>query len=151
MVYSSFLIGAMEYFYQSERCSNITRHLTRMFHVRPSIRVFNGKMMADKMYQGDDDSIRAAFIADFLKRIPNLDSNILFLTNSGCQAHFMERLYQEVANCNHFRQIIMVKDSAAISSHCGPNTFGMYCYSYEELKGRDGREKFGVGRRRRHI
>lgn len=150
-IYARFLIGTMEYFNQSERCSNITRLLTQFFHVRPSITVVNGKMTADKMYQGSDEVIRTAFISDFIKQIGNMEKDTVVLASSGCPAHFMERLFYEVADQSYFRQILTIQDSAAIASHCGPNTFGMYCFSREELRGRGGHEDFGVGRGRRHL
>lgn len=145
--YNSFLIGAMEYFYHSERCSNFTRSLTSFLHVRPGINVINGRMTANRMYQGDNDSIRRAFINDFYKQLSLMDDEIVVLSSSGCSAAFMQQLYEEMVSHSYFKQVLLVKDSASIASHCGPDTFGIYCFYRNEPKERLRYEIFSVGRR----
>lgn len=147
-VHASFLIGTMEYFYQSERCSGFTRYITELFRMRPSVVVIDGKMITGKMYHGEPDMVRAAYISDFIKDIRHMNPRILILAYSGCTAVFTEYFYKKIASCGYFEHILMVKDSAAISSHCGPDTFGIYCFYKEEQKRRGGHESFSVGRGR---
>ena len=56
--------------------------------------------------------------------LPNVDKTRVFVTHS-MEDEGAEYLKEELANLNHFSEILETKAGCVISSHCGPGTIGV--------------------------
>ena len=124
LVRTAFIIDNMDYLHKGGRCTSLQKFLGNMFKFRVEIRVLEGKMEAASRIRGSKIKAYDKLINNLKEDLPNVDKTRVFVTHS-MEDEGAEYLKEELANLNHFSEILETKAGCVISSHCGPGTIGV--------------------------
>ena len=120
----SFVIDKLDYLKKGGRCSSIMAFGANLLKIHPQIVVKNGKMVSGKKYLGNFESVIKKYIPDTLKEFNNIDNSIAFVTYTTASDASIKFAKQALKNAG-FKEVYNTTAGATISSHCGPNTFGI--------------------------
>ena len=124
LVRTAFIIDNMDYLHKGGRCTSLQKFLGDMLKFRVEIRVLEGKMEAASRIRGSKIKAYDKLINNLKEDLPNVDKTRVFVTHS-MEDEGAEYLKEELANLNHFSEILETKAGCVISSHCGPGTIGV--------------------------
>ncbi|HOA41688.1 MAG TPA: DegV family protein [Halanaerobiales bacterium] len=124
LVRTAFIIDNMDYLHKGGRCTSLQKFLGNMLKFRVEIRVVDGKMEAASRIRGSKIKAYDKLINNLKEDLPNVDKTRVFVTHS-MEDEGAEYLKEELANLNHFSEILETKAGCVISSHCGPGTIGV--------------------------
>lgn len=65
------------------------------------------------------------YITSTLRTAREIDTNTLFITHAGLTKEELTEIEEQVRNKVSFKNVIHQKASPAISTNCGPGTFGL--------------------------
>ena len=125
-VEGSFLIETLEYLYKGGRCSALTAMGATILKLRLEIVFDNGSMRVGKKYRGVYRKCVYAFLEDQLVKLPDYDTDLVYISHTLQDLAFLEELKTWVREKTGCHQLIACPASSAISTHCGPNTFGVF-------------------------
>ncbi|MBQ7885020.1 MAG: DegV family protein [Clostridia bacterium] len=120
----SFVIDKLDYLKKGGRCSSIMAFGANLLKIHPQIVVKNGKMVSGKKYLGNFESVIKKYVPDTLKEYGNIDNTIAFVTYTTASEESIEFAKNALKNAG-FKEVYNTTAGATISSHCGPNTFGI--------------------------
>lgn len=120
----SFVIDKLDYLKKGGRCSSIMAFGANLLKIHPQIVVKNGKMVSGKKYLGNFESVIKKYVPDTLKEFSNIDNSLAFVTYTTATDTSVEFAKQQLKAAG-FKEIYNTTAGATISSHCGPNTFGI--------------------------
>ena len=129
-VKSSFVVDTLTYLHRGGRCSSVAALAGGVLKLHPMIVVDDGKMTAAKKYRGK--TFIKSYIHDLKDDLMNAKSDRVFITHSGCNVDIINLVYNSLKELNVFKEIIVTRAGAVISSHCGPGTLGVLFISKEK-------------------
>lgn len=129
-VKSSFVVDTLVYLHRGGRCSSVAALAGGVLKLHPMIVVDDGKMTAAKKYRGK--TFIKSYINDLKDDLMNAKSDRVFITHSGCNDDIINLVYNSLKELNVFKEIIVTRAGAVISSHCGPGTLGVLFISKEK-------------------
>lgn len=126
-VHSSFILDTLEFMRAGGRCSAVAAFGANLLGLKPCIEVDNrdGSMGVGKKYRGKLGRVLENYVKDRLDMYPDIDCGRLFITHSGIDEEYIERVKKTVQEKMTFREIFITRASCTISCHCGPNTLGI--------------------------
>ena len=83
-------------------------------------------MHVGKKFRGPYNKCVYDYIDDRLSRLPELETDLVYVNHTIQKPEFLEELLAYVREKTGCKQLIETPASAAISTHCGPNTFGFF-------------------------
>lgn len=123
-VRAQFLIEQMDYLHKGGRCSALASFFGRAFHIKPIIRVENGKLKVFKKPIGRTINACNALLDIIKSDLANLDLDCVMITST--RAETSEKyLYEKLSEMVDPSKIMITKAGCVISSHCGPGTIGI--------------------------
>lgn len=125
-VEGSFLIETLEFLRKGGRCSALAAMGANILKLRPEIVFDNGSMRVGKKYRGVYQKCVYQFLEDLLAKLPDYDTDLVYITHTILDSAFLEELKTWVRKKTGCHQLIESPASSAISTHCGPNTFGVF-------------------------
>ncbi len=124
-VKASFVVDTLTFLHRGGRCSGVAALLANTLKLKPEIVVEDGKMIVGKKYRGNIKSALLKYVQDHRDQLMSADSDMIFITHSGCQQEVIDDVYQYLEDLNVFNDIFITRAGGVISSHCGPNTLGV--------------------------
>ncbi len=124
-VSTSFITLNADYLYRNGKVSQNVMKLCRTLNAHPVLVMKKGKLSAEYMEFGSCESAYKRYIRRKLKRGGNIDKTRVFITYAGIPLKQIEEIKNQVAKLGGFREIIVTKASATVSSNCGPGSFGI--------------------------
>ncbi len=124
-VRASFVVDTLTYLHRGGRCSSVAALLANTIKLKPEILVIDGKMGVGKKYRGNIKSALLKYVKDQKKQMVLADSDMIFITHSGCDLEVIEEVKKFIQDLNVFNEIHVTRAGGVISSHCGPNTLGV--------------------------
>ncbi len=124
-VQASFVIDKLDYLHKGGRCSSLTLLGANMLKIKPSIEVHNGKMGIGKKYIGAFRKCLMKYIKDTLETYNNPDYTRVMITHTLVSDECRKEVYDYVKSHTSFAEIYDTSAGCTITSHCGPNTFGI--------------------------
>lgn len=128
-VHSSFVLDTLEFLHAGGRCSALASFGAMLMNIKPSINVDIeqcGKMTVGKKYSGNLEKVLTKYITDQIGGRDDIITDRVFLTNSGMNdPGIIDRLTQKALELQPFKEVHITTASCTISSHCGPNCFGI--------------------------
>ncbi len=135
-VKAQFVIKTLDYLHKGGRCSSVTKIFGSMLRIRPMIVVREGRLKVGKKTIGLMKKAVAVMTDMFLKDLPNIDLENVFITHtSGSDASYQE-IDQKFKECGIYEKVKNVHHTTAgcvIGSHCGPGTIGILYIMKDEL------------------
>lgn len=122
----SFIIETLEFLHKGGRCSTVAALGANILRLRPEIVIEDGGMHVGKKFRGPYNKCVYDYIDDRLSRLPELETDLVYVNHTIQNPEFLEELLAYVREKTDCKQLIETPASAAISTHCGPNTFGFF-------------------------
>lgn len=121
----SFVVGNTEFMMRNGRISPSVHRFVEALSLRPCLRFKDDQSGLGGIFMGSRTHafrryIRMAFPVD---QIP--DSDVLFITYVDIDEDTLQWIKNEVSKYAFFEHIVFQQASAAISSNCGPGSFGL--------------------------
>lgn len=120
-----FSIEQFEYLYKGGRCSGAAKVVGTLLHIRPFLRVIDGKLLVYKKPRGPMKVAIMEQINGMKEDAPNIDETVVFITHTGMAPGMVEWVQEEVGKIVDPKCIQVTTAGAVIGSHCGPGTLGI--------------------------
>ena len=130
---ASFILNQLEFLHKGGRCGGVAALGANLLKLKPCIEVHEGKMKVGKKYRGAYEKCALDYIHDRLDGNDNIESNIIFLTWAGLDAHLLKEIEKETKKCHKFHTVIVNEAGSTITGHCGPGTFGIIYFRKENI------------------
>ncbi len=124
-VRTSFIVDSTEYLARSGRIPSQVKTVCEMLMLHPVIVLKNSSMKVGAIRMGTKDYARRKYITSALHAVGEIDKRLLFITYTGMKREELKGIEELVKEKVAFEHIIYQKASPAISSNCGPGTFGL--------------------------
>lgn len=125
MVRASFVVDTLVYLHRGGRCSGLAALAGGTLKLHPYIGVVDGKMHPGKKYRGKMDKVLREYVEDLKPALLKARPERVFITHSGCDEEIIEQVKAQLAELNHFEEILVTRAGGVITSHCGPGTLGV--------------------------
>jgi DegV family protein with EDD domain len=123
-VESSFLLDRLDYMVKGGRCSAAAALGANLLNLKPCIEVKDGKMGVVKKYRGNYAKCLASYVKERLSSREDLDTEILFITQTKVSDECYAAVKEAVAACPSFNNVYETVAGCTVSCHCGPGTLG---------------------------
>ncbi|MBQ0008797.1 MAG: DegV family protein [Firmicutes bacterium] len=124
-VVGQFSIEQFEYLHKGGRCSGAAKVVGTLLHIRPFLRVIDGKLLVYKKPRGPMKVAINEQINGMKEDAPNIDETVVFITHTGMAPGMVEWVQEEVGKIVDPKSIVVTTAGAVIGSHCGPGTLGI--------------------------
>lgn len=122
---TSFMMHDLWYFYLNDRVNLWLVKLCKLLNVRLVMVLKEGKMKLGRIYFGNFNSVAKWYVKDRLFLKNNIVKEKIFVTHAACNSKLLAGIKYEIEENVQFKDIIINKASATVSSNCGPSTFGL--------------------------
>lgn len=141
-VRTSFIVNSTEYLARSGRVSEKIDKFCQAFMLHPVITLKKSSMKVGAIHVGTRGYVWKKYIASALNTMHEIDKKTLFITYAGLTNEELQEIEKQVKRKVSFENIIYQKASPAVSTNCGPGTFGLLFLLKDERKElRDSYEK----------
>ena len=125
--HASFILDTLEFLKAGGRCSALQAAGAKLFGLKISIEVNNidASMNPGKKYRGGLSKVMPMYIEDQLRSYKKINKDRIFFTHSGLPKELVELGVKTIEEIAHPDSIEVTRASCTISSHCGPNCFGV--------------------------
>ncbi|MBQ8788392.1 MAG: DegV family protein [Oscillospiraceae bacterium] len=130
---ASFILNQLEFLHKGGRCSGVAALGANLLKLKPCIEVVEGKMKVGKKYRGAYEKCAIEYVRDRLEGNDNIETDIIFLTWTGVDAHLLKEIEKEIKKYHRFHTIIVNEAGSTITGHCGPGTFGILYFRKENI------------------
>ena len=124
-VIGQFTIEQFEYLYKGGRCSGAAKVMGTLLHIRPYLRVIDGKLVVYKKPRGPMKVAINEQLAGLKEDLPNVDNTVVFITHTGMAPGMVEWVKSEVEKLVDPKCVEVTTAGAVIGSHCGAGTLGI--------------------------
>ena len=122
----SFIIETLEFLRKGGRCSALAALGANILKLRPEIVFDDGIMRVGKKYRGVYRKCVYEYLDDQLAKLPDYETDLVYLNHTLQDPAFLEELKAFVKEKTGCRELIEYPACSAISTHCGPNTIGLF-------------------------
>ncbi|WP_022763295.1 DegV family protein [Butyrivibrio sp. AD3002] len=121
----SFIVDSTDFMMRNGRISAGMNRVAESMSIRPCLKIKDdltgiGGLMIGNRWTAYKSYIRRAFPVD---QIP--DSDVVFITYVDLDEDTLLRIKKEISRFAYFENVVFQQASAAISSNCGPGSFGI--------------------------
>ncbi len=121
----SFVIDTTDYMSIKGLISPAVHGIARALNLHPSIVVKNDRSGIGNIWMGSTrrayrNYIRKVFSVDIIH-----DSDVVFITSADIPMETLQWIKEEISRVAYFKRVVFQQASAAITSNCGPGTFGI--------------------------
>ena len=125
--HASFILDTLEFLKAGGRCSALAAFGASLFSLKVSIEVNNAdaSMSPGQKYRGGLSKVMPEYIKDQLFKYKNIRKDRIFFTHSGLPQELVDLGVKTIKELADPEEICVTRASCTISSHCGPNCFGV--------------------------
>ncbi len=124
-VRTSFIVGNTQYLARAGRISSKINTICQAFMLHPVIVLKKYSMKVGAIRMGTRETIRKKYVASVLNTAGEIDKKLLFITHAGLTSQELDNIKEQIAKKITFETVICQKASPAISTNCGPGSFGL--------------------------
>ena len=124
-VVGQFTIEQFEYLYKGGRCSGAAKVVGTLLHIRPFLRVIDGKLVVYKKPRGPMKVAIQEQLNGVKEDLTKIDQDVIFITHSGMADGMVDWVKAELSKLVDPRCIEITTCGSVIGSHCGPGTLGI--------------------------
>lgn len=122
----SFIIETLEFLRKGGRCSTVAALGANILRLRPEIVIDNGYMHVGRKYRGAYRKCIYDYLNDKLSDLHQYETDRLYVNHTMQDPALLKELLDWLREKTGCKELIEYPASAAISTHCGPNTFGVF-------------------------
>ena len=134
LVSSSVIVESADYMFRNKRVNRTVKDLCTAFQLHLVMRMKNGTITPFKAKHGKMQDAYRSYIRTALKDKKDIDTQVAFITHTGCTARQINEFKSEVVKYQKFENIFVEKASATVSCNCGPGSMGLTFMRKEMLK-----------------
>lgn len=124
-VQTSFIVNSTEYLARSGRLPEKADMLCKNFLLHPVLVLKNSSMKIGSVIIGTRNYTWKKYISSALANAGRIDTKTLFLVYSGLTNQELREIEDQIKEKISFERIVHQKASSAISTNCGPGSFGL--------------------------
>lgn len=124
-VVAQFTIEELEYLHKGGRCSGASKIFGHVFHIRPYIKVIDGKMIIYKKPRGPMKVAIDQQLLDVRESLEKIDQSVVIITHSLIDDDLLEYTKNELGKIVDPNSIIVTTAGCVISAHCGKGCIGI--------------------------
>ncbi len=124
-VRTSFIVDSTEYLARAGRVSSRINSICKAFMLHPVLVLKNSSMKVGRIMIGTKDVVRNRYVSSTFRVMGEIDQRILFITYAGMTVKELKEIEEQVKSKITFEQVIYQKASPAVTTNCGPGTFGL--------------------------
>ncbi|MCR4591263.1 MAG: DegV family EDD domain-containing protein [Lachnospiraceae bacterium] len=121
----SFVIDRTEYMARRGLVSRRFNRITDILNIHPALRIKDDKVGLGGMWLGRTKRAYRRYISKALPPDSIPDPEVVFITYVDLPTETLNWIEDEIKKLAYFEHVIFKQASAAISSNCGPGTFGI--------------------------
>jgi len=125
LVSSAFILNSTHMMCQSGRISKRLQVLCDALLLHPVLELRKSRMVVGGMAMGGFSHAAKKYIRKALQDTRNIDRRILFITYAGMDEKKLQYIQNLVKQYCPFERVYLQKASSAISTNCGPGSFGL--------------------------
>ncbi|MBR6332357.1 MAG: DegV family protein [Dehalococcoidales bacterium] len=129
LAHTSFVIDTLTYLYRGGRCSALAMLASSVLVVKPCIEMHDGVMSVGKKYRRPPKQLVKQYLTDMLTGVDVDKDAPIFLANTYYNEELADYAYSILKEDFGFKEILTGKAGSIISTHCGPNTIGLFFIS----------------------
>ncbi len=122
---TSFVVESTEYLARSGRMPAKIHAICETCMLHPVIVLRKSSMTVGAIHMGMRKSVWKKYIRSALRSPGRIDLRMLFITYAGLRPGELDEIAEQVREYAPFEEVIYQKASPAISTNCGPGTFGL--------------------------
>ncbi len=122
---TGFVVENTEYLARSGRIPAKVHMICETCMLHPVIILKKSRMTVGAIHMGTRDRVWKKYIRQALRSPSRIDRKILFITYAGLRPQELDEIAARVREIVQFENVIYQKASPAISTNCGPGTFGL--------------------------
>ncbi len=122
---SAFILDSTHMMCRAGKLSKRIQVLSDALLLHPVIELKKSKMAVRRMEIGNFAHVTKGFVRKALMDTRNIDRRILFITYSGMDGQSLRYIQGLVEQYCPFERVYLQKASPAVSSNCGPGSFGL--------------------------
>lgn len=123
---TSFIIETLLYLYKGGRCGATAVLANSVLDIKPCIEMHDGIMIVGKKYRKMTPKIVRQYLCDMLSGRSLEDNDTVYLVDTFYDDTIPNLAYDILKNEFQFKEIFVNKAGSIISTHCGPNTIGLF-------------------------
>ena len=123
-VQASFVLKRLDYLYKGGRCSALKLFGANLLRIRPQIIVKNGKMSPGRKFRGNFGQCVNKYVDETLGEFSSPDLSHVFITYTTADDETVENVRERLVE-RGFKDIMITRAHATITSHCGENCLGI--------------------------
>lgn len=124
-VVAQFTIEELEYLHKGGRCSGASKIFGHVFHIKPYIKVVDGKMIVYKKPRGPMKIAIDQQLLDVRESLEKIDQSVVIITHSLVDDDLLEYTKNELGKIVDPNSIIVTTAGCVISAHCGKGCIGI--------------------------
>ena len=124
-IQASFVVDKLDYLYKGGRCSAMARFGANVLKIKPRLELVSGKIENTAKYLGNLKVVLKKYVDDMLRLHPDYVDDICFITHTCPDDNLPQEIADYVKSKNIFKEVVITRAGATITSHCGPNTLGI--------------------------
>ncbi|MBO4374224.1 MAG: DegV family EDD domain-containing protein [Lachnospiraceae bacterium] len=121
----SFVINTTSFMAKKGLVSQRLHRIADSLNIHPALTIKNDKAAIGGLWTGRTKSFYKRYISSALPPDTIPDSDVVFVTYVDIAPDMLEWIGEEIKKAAYFEHVIFKQASAAISSNCGPGTFGI--------------------------
>ncbi|MGI5887848.1 MAG: DegV family protein [Oscillospiraceae bacterium] len=125
--HASFVLDTLEFLKAGGRCSALQAFGANLFSLKVEIEVSNkdATMTVGKKYRGGISKVMPQYIRDQLTMYKKVRTDRIMFTHSGLPQELIDLGVNTIKEIAHPDIINITRSNCTISSHCGPNCYGV--------------------------
>ncbi|MBE5872238.1 MAG: DegV family EDD domain-containing protein [Lachnospiraceae bacterium] len=124
-IQTSFVVDSTEYLAISGRISAQVDSVMKALYLHPVLQLRNGRIKVETLCFGTGDFVWKRYISGVLRKWRSIDKETVFITYSGLNQKELERIENYIRKKVKFDNVVLQEASPAISTNCGPGSFGI--------------------------
>ncbi|WP_049945762.1 DegV family protein [Butyrivibrio sp. LC3010] len=121
----SFIIDSTDFMKRNGRIGVGMHRVAESLSLRPCLRFSDDKVKLGTICVGSKWDAYKTYIRSAFRTGQIPDTDVLFITYVDLNEEMLQKIRKEVSNIVDFEHIVFQRASAAISSNCGPGSFGL--------------------------
>ncbi|MEO3944618.1 DegV family protein [Gorillibacterium sp. CAU 1737] len=122
---SEFIIDTLDYLHKGGRCSSVQAFIGNMLKIRPVVKVVNGKMIVAAKIRGKREKALNQLLDNALENVDKIIPGSIYVAHS-FSLEEAQYLRDELTRRTGDPDISITEAGCVISSHCGPQTVGVF-------------------------
>ena len=126
--HGGFVLDTLDFLKAGGRCSALAAYGASLLKLKVEIVVNNscGSMKPGSKYRGSMEKVIFKFVKDKVDMYPDLKMDKICITHSGMDESYINAVKDTINDTMEVDEIYVCKASCTISTHCGPDCFGLF-------------------------